>query len=313
MAELDYTQCPVLLFDPVGPNLSSTRTVLKGLGFDRVDGVREFADLTRHLSDGHFPLVVAEVTDAGGDIAGLMRRLRGGELGSNAFAIVILTSWSRAESDVRAGVDGGADDVLLRPFSPAGLRERIDTFARRRKPFVVTGDYLGPDRRRDPKRASGVQTFDVPNALNVIAEQGYSALRRYDAEVREASARIDMERIKRLAIRIAAGARLREAGEKVNEQVANEELTTCSRELRRRIRRRCEAEAVEMVTALGEVIARVVEDAEASKDQLAMIADLALKTVDHGLGEEAGVAARVELDLVLKALAGRSGRRNAAA
>ena len=61
----------------------------------------------------------------------------------------------------------GADDLLVKPLSPKQLMLRIEALARGRKPFVVTHDYIGPDRRKAERPGEGEPTplIDVPNAL----------------------------------------------------------------------------------------------------------------------------------------------------
>jgi DNA-binding response OmpR family regulator len=83
-------------------------------------------------------LVVLDVMLPG--ISGLevMRRLR--EDGtSNAVAILLLTARSE-EADRIAGLQLGADDYVVKPFSPAELIARVDAVLRR------TGRAAGPER-----------------------------------------------------------------------------------------------------------------------------------------------------------------------
>jgi hypothetical protein len=54
---------------------------------------------------------------------------------------------------------------LVKPFPPWQLIERIDCSANRRKPFVVTSERIGPDRRNDSGRESEIPLINVPNTL----------------------------------------------------------------------------------------------------------------------------------------------------
>ena len=70
---------------------------------------------------------------------------------------------------LRNTVDSGADVILLKPISTAALVSRIEMLVGERKPFVVTCDYIGPDRRKSSDRPSTVPFLDVPNLLSAKA------------------------------------------------------------------------------------------------------------------------------------------------
>lgn len=96
-----------------------------------------------------------------------MRRFR---CGDDPFLPIILTSWDARLRLIRSIIDSGADDFLAHPFSATNLGERISILVRNRKPFVVTEEYFGPDRRSLEARANDAGTVMVPNALRARAE-----------------------------------------------------------------------------------------------------------------------------------------------
>jgi len=302
VADLDFSSVSVLLFDPVGANMSSTRAVMKGLGFTRIEAVREYPDFVQLMKEGSYDLIVAEVADVDGDVEGLIRRLRSSEIGLNPFAVVILTSWARTPSEVRAAIDCGSDDVLLRPFSPAGLLTRIESFVTRRKSFVVTGDYIGPDRRKDPTHRSDIQMLTPPNALRAAATGDYEALRRQDTEIQAAIATVANQRISRLVMRIAAGAHLRLSGQKINVQAANADMEGSVQELRRRLRARRVTAAIETSTGLCEVVARIIEDGDADSEQLRLVAKLAVDAYRGLEGDNAAASLSLEIEMIVEKL-----------
>src|SRR3546814_1821103 len=56
--------------------------------------------------------------------------------------------------------------LLVKPLSTRIILDRIETVALHRKPFVVTSDYIGPDRRKAvARRDSNVPLIEVPNPL----------------------------------------------------------------------------------------------------------------------------------------------------
>jgi DNA-binding response OmpR family regulator len=299
VADLDFRNASVLLFDPVGPNLAATRSMLVQFGFERAEATRDFSSLSRKLSDGAYDLGLFEVSDAGGDVCSLVRRLRGGELGYNPFMVVILTSWQRGSGSVSQFIDTGADDLLLRPFSPNTLQARINTFARRRKPFVVTGTYIGPDRRQDAVRPASVQLIEAPNTLKAAVEGEREALLRNQGAVNLASEAIDRERLRRLALRISAGAHIRLSGSNDPENTTFEDLAEAAAELRRRLVKRDKQEPLEIVETMCEVLERVREEGDAGIEQLELLRDLPLGVLAAVDGADAAERAREEIQAVL--------------
>ncbi len=85
-------------------------------------------------------------------------------------------------------VNSGADDLLLRPFSTTLLGQRIEAHVERRKGFVITTEYVGPDRRKEPG-GGAIDLFDPPNSLKMKAKEKLSAdviAKRLDAELQTA-------------------------------------------------------------------------------------------------------------------------------
>jgi len=119
---------------------------------------------------------------------------------------VIVTTWRRDGSIVNRAINSGADDLLARPFSAATLGERLNIQIERRKGFVVTGDYVGPDRRHDESRA-GALCIEVPNALRMKTALGLSTLeaeQRIAALLREGKREVNAEKLRRDALLLCA-------------------------------------------------------------------------------------------------------------
>ena len=89
----------------------------------------------------------------------------------NPFIVIIVTAWEKSTGLINRVVNSGADDLLLRPFSTALLGSRIEAHIERRKGFVITTDYVGPDRRQSQVRqTNAAETFDPPNSLKMKAK-----------------------------------------------------------------------------------------------------------------------------------------------
>lgn len=61
---------------------------------------------------------------------------------------VVIVTGNRSEADVQMARKAGVNEFVIKPFTPAGLLSRIQLVLLRPRPFIVSADYIGPDRRR---------------------------------------------------------------------------------------------------------------------------------------------------------------------
>jgi len=88
----------------------------------------------------------------------LVRRVRTGREGPNPYLpIIMLTGHSEADR-VREARDAGANSFLTKPVSGDSVYRRILALVQESRPFIKTGTFIGPDRRRvDRGPAKGVE------------------------------------------------------------------------------------------------------------------------------------------------------------
>ena len=163
-----------LMFDgirvSVGEPEEQSRKVIKEILQDR--GVRKFLnpgslDEVRHsFLTRQFDLLICEVTIDGGGVFDLIRAIRHQEIGDNPFVPIILMTSSPSEELIREVLASGPDDLITKPLSAGKLTERIVRLATNRKPFIVTAEYVGPNRRGDPRQGTQkAELMEVPNVL----------------------------------------------------------------------------------------------------------------------------------------------------
>ena len=196
----------VLLFDPVPPNRSTTRTALGMVGFRQIFATSDYGEMLATLRGKVFDLFVADITQDAAKLCDLVIAMRSGRTGGNPFVHVVLMAWKLEDDLVKRALNCGADDLVTRPYSVGFLSGRVKSLTEARKGFVVTSDYIGPDRRRDPARGSGIPLFEVPNTLKLKSRPD-GELARIDQEVpraiRDARAKINGERARRDAFQIS--------------------------------------------------------------------------------------------------------------
>ncbi len=205
MGRLSYESTETLVYDPVAANRTATRAALYTLGFRRIETVATLDAFNDAIRRRPPDLALCESQGADSDLCRMIQQLRQGGAGFNPFIVIIVTAWEKSAALVTRVVNSGADDLLLRPFSTTLLSQRIETHAERRKGFVVTSEYVGPDRRKDTSRPSNVELFDPPNSLRMKAKDRLSAeeaTMRLDAELRAARELLNSEKLRRDAFQI---------------------------------------------------------------------------------------------------------------
>src|SRR5258706_4736794 len=193
-----------LIYDPIGPNRIATRASLHSVGFRRVDLAPSLDVLRERLRLRSPDLLLVEVAGAENEVCELVQAVRQGRLGDNPFIVIIVTTWRRDGSIVAQVLNSGADDLIARPVSAHMLGERIKAFAERRKRFVVTMDYIGPDRRPEP-RGQGAECVEVPNPLNIRATpnlQEEEGDRQIAAAIRRGRETLDSQKTRRDAVQL---------------------------------------------------------------------------------------------------------------
>lgn len=146
----------------------SVGEALRGAGFSSVVDAPTFAKLEETLGRTLLDLVIVSDKVESRAVAPLLRATRHGTLGLHPFPVVVALMAPPADERLKPLIDAGPDDVLLLPASPPQILSRVTALALTRKPFIVTDDYIGPDRRRNA-RAGAEHLVDVPNPLKARA------------------------------------------------------------------------------------------------------------------------------------------------
>jgi DNA-binding response OmpR family regulator len=205
VARLSYDTAETLIYDPVAGNRTATRAALYNLGFRRLETAGNLEAFSEAMRRRPPDLAVCEAQGAEAELCAMIQGLRQGTTTYNPFIVIIVTTWEQNTALVTRVLNSGADDLLLRPFSTTVLGQRIQTHIERRKGFVITSEYVGPDRRRDSVRPSNVPLFDPPNSLRMKAQERLTsdeATQRLDAELKSAREVLTAEKLRRDAFQI---------------------------------------------------------------------------------------------------------------
>ena len=124
------------------------RTMLSAFGFRQIWGANTNQEARDLVHDVPFDLIF--VDQKVGDATGLdfVRWIRDPVRGVMPFVPIIMISSFSERHRIRDAINSGIDEFLVKPVKPVDIARRIDAVTFKRRPFVRTADYFGPDRRR---------------------------------------------------------------------------------------------------------------------------------------------------------------------
>jgi hypothetical protein len=201
-----------------------------------------------------------------------IQQLRQGAAGYNPFVVIIVTAWENTHGLVGNVLNSGADDLILRPFSTTTLGARIRAHTERRKGFVITTDYVGPDRRRDANRPSNVDLFAPPNSLKMKALDRLPAeivTQKLEAELKTACDVLHSEKLRRDAFQICILWRLIQ-GSLPSKDASNPDLKKIKR-LTQSVEQRCIEQDIGMASDWCQSVLAAVEGIEHGVDRNASL------------------------------------------
>lgn len=201
--EFRFENVRLMLADTNGQVRHALKSALYREGFRDILDTASYVAVRETLARNLVDVVVTDVDLPGGDVCDLIHRVRHHKVGNNPFVVCIVLTSDPTQDLVRRMVDSGADDLVVKPCSADAMIQRVKTLTRGRKPFVVTHDYIGPDRRKGQREGSQViQLLDVPNPLwsKAVANSDTSGLQRL---IDAATARINQQKMERYSQQVA--------------------------------------------------------------------------------------------------------------
>jgi DNA-binding response OmpR family regulator len=195
--QLNFSQVRAVVAEGNPMIRQGVRAALYNMGFREIIDTGLVTKAQEVCAAGGVDLLVLNSDLEGNDSALLVREMRRMKLGDDPFVVVMSILPLADEPHVRKVVDCGVDDMLLIPFSPEQMQVRMNNVITKRKPFVVTHDYIGPDRRKSLRAGAPAKQMPVPNPV-VARASGISA-ERYRNMVEQASGAVRDQRMRSLA------------------------------------------------------------------------------------------------------------------
>jgi DNA-binding response OmpR family regulator len=176
MESYSFENIRVLVGDPNREVRDGIRGGLYGQGFRYIMVTDRMSVIETAVATNSVDLMVCDTELPDGNLYDLLYKIRHHELGDNPFIVVTALITAPTPKMVKKIFDAGCDDLIPKPISTGLLFERVLKLARNRKPFVVTSDYIGPNRRAKVRPGTQqIPEIDVPNPLNAKATDDTSA------------------------------------------------------------------------------------------------------------------------------------------
>ncbi|HEY9080937.1 response regulator [Magnetovibrio sp.] len=167
MSMSHFDNIRVVLAEPNSELRAGLKDSLHDIGFKNVQATGNLSQIVTAVKAGEADLLIADTTLPEGDFNKFVYELRHGCHGDNPFLVVITLINKPSRDVVQAAINSGADQVLAKPITAKGLTEKVAELTHSRKRFVVTTDYVGPDRRAAHREGTmQIPQIDVPNPLH---------------------------------------------------------------------------------------------------------------------------------------------------
>ncbi|MBL8629851.1 MAG: response regulator transcription factor [Rhodospirillaceae bacterium] len=90
-------------------------------------------------------LVISDDFDT--DVFSAIRLIRNQKLGDNPFMLITMLVSANRPHSLKQAISIGVDDIIVKPLTTERIQERLRLVTFHRQPFIVTDDYLGPQRK----------------------------------------------------------------------------------------------------------------------------------------------------------------------
>jgi DNA-binding response OmpR family regulator len=145
------------------------RTILLGFGIRRIEEAQDAEGALKLVGEREVDVAFVDFRLTDGNGLAFCRAVRMSQDSPNVYLPIIMITAYSERSRVLEAVNAGVDEFLVKPVRSVDVASRVNAIIERRRPFVRSGDYFGPDRRRrvDPRfkgpyrRATDPGDFDL--------------------------------------------------------------------------------------------------------------------------------------------------------
>ncbi len=161
----DFSAYQVLVLEPaVGAARLIGTMLTQDIKVGVFKRVTTLSEAVKTLSAGSFNVMIADWSRQT-DTLKLLSALRSEKSINRYLPVIVVTNNSGAKNS-RTLRDAGADEVVHKPFTLRILRSRLKVIGLPGRPFVVSNNFFGPDRRRYRSVFEGIDQREHANCRN---------------------------------------------------------------------------------------------------------------------------------------------------
>ena len=202
MCNIDFEGVRLIVADPNPQLCQNIRTFLNRYGFHDIIISSNISAVSRVLKQDTVDLVICDDRFEDEDVTKLVCDMRHRLIGWNPFVVVVILTGDTTSENIHRLASSGADTLLAKPISTGPLLQRLQVLAASRKKFVVTTDYIGPNRRDGHRPGTmEIPTIEVPNPVQARVEGGY-ALLNLESEIEKVTGVINEQKMERHAFQV---------------------------------------------------------------------------------------------------------------
>ncbi|WP_135078716.1 response regulator [Terasakiella sp. SH-1] len=203
MTKYQIDDIKILIADSNRQLRTSLKGVLHHYGFRNITDAATIESFESTVKSVNPDLILCDIDLSGGHVCESIKKLRHNQLGQNPFAAVILFIEEATAGIVQMASEAGLDDLQIKPVVTQKVIDRVLYLIERRKPFVVTTDYIGPDRRKENRPGTQeIPLVDVPNTLAAKATGAYDP-HMVQHEINKALWNVNGQKIERHVFQVA--------------------------------------------------------------------------------------------------------------
>jgi DNA-binding response OmpR family regulator len=146
-ARFNLSKTVVMVFDPTPLGLAILTQILTGFGARKIHRCATIDEAKQVVADFEVDLMVIDAMAESGEGYDFVRWLRSSVPEPNRHTPVLLTTAHTKASDVANARDCGSHFIVAKPLAPIVVLERIIWIAKEGRAFVLSDEYVGPDRR----------------------------------------------------------------------------------------------------------------------------------------------------------------------
>ena len=154
-ARFNLSKTVVLVLDPTQLGLDILGQILSGFGVRSIHKCKSLEDAKKVVMEHQVDLMLIDAIAETGDGYGFVRWLRREAPEPNRHAPVLVTTAHTRMSDIKTARDCGSHFILAKPLAPIVVLERVIWIAREGRAFLLSENYIGPDRRFAKPDADG--------------------------------------------------------------------------------------------------------------------------------------------------------------